>query len=123
MWPWPLVITDALPVGFKSGLHEKASHRRGLGGVQDSRKELRERPGPFIGGGQFLMSNRSFTKGRFKRRRRNVEKEVGMYCGLIPGQDTRHCIHIVHFIFIGTLQGSSFHPCRTDKVTEVQRST
>lgn len=51
-----------------------------------------------------------------------MEKEAGMYRILIPGQDTRPCIHIVHFIFTGTLQGSSFHPRRTDKVAEVQRS-
>lgn len=26
-WPWPLVIPDALPVGFTSGLHGRASHK------------------------------------------------------------------------------------------------
>lgn len=109
-WPWPLVIPDALPVGFTSGLHGKASHK-GAGRVQDSREELREHLVPLVGGEQFLMSNRSFIKGRFERRRGNVEKEATLCCILIPCQNTGHFTHCpvsssqalskaIHFILV-----------------------
>lgn len=78
-WPWPVVIVDAFPVGFKAGLHCKANHKRNLGDVQDTREEPREHLAPLIGGGQFLMINESFIEARFGRKRRNVEKEASMY--------------------------------------------
>lgn len=109
-WPWPLAIPDALSVGFTSGLHGKASHK-GAGRVQNSREELREHLVPLVGGEQFLMSSRSFIKGRFERRRRNMEKEVTLCCALIPCQNTGHFTHCpvsssqalskaIHFILV-----------------------
>lgn len=54
----------------------KTHHKRSLGDVWDTREKLRKHLAPLVGGGQFLMINRSFTDGRFERRRRNVEKEA-----------------------------------------------
>lgn len=75
----------------------------------------------WLEGGQLPVINWSFIKGRFERRRRNVEKEASMFCMLTSYQNTRHLTFIVQFHPHGHSARQLILFPWTDKDTEIQR--